>query len=42
MIEAILGVIILSYLRGSEDGKWGCFLAIVVFFFIALIVSEGG
>lgn len=42
IIEAILGVIFLSFMRGKEDGKWGCFLLILVIFLIISFISEGG
>ena len=40
MIDVIISIIILAFLSGKEDGKWGWFIAIIVFFLIASIMGE--
>ena len=31
IIEMILGITYLSYVRGKNDGKWGCFTIMMLF-----------
>lgn len=40
IIDVILSVIFLSYRLGEEDGKWGCFTSIIVFFIILYFASK--
>lgn len=39
VVSGILSLFYLAFRFGKEDGKWGCFTALVVLFLLGLLAS---
>lgn len=40
ILSVIISVVVLTFLRGKEEGRWGCFIAVIAFFLILVFVAE--